>query len=793
MAGTTLPRVAAGATDVVAAEAVGAAAGISRRAGALFGRHAREVARRTDRMFAVLMVIQWIAAVLLACYVSPRAWDGPRSVVHPHVWAAIFLGAAISSLPIFLAIRWPGRQRTRHVIAVAQILFSALLIHVSGGRIETHFHVFGSLAFLAVYRDWRVFIPATLVVVFDHLLRGMFWPESVYGVLTATPWRTMEHGVWVLFEDVVLTLSCLRQVREMHAMALRQAELEASKRSLQSVARELRATQAGLERRVADRTSEIAHRNAELAAAHEALKRARDAAESANSAKSIFLANMSHEIRTPMTAIVGYADLLLDPTLGNSDRLNYVQTIRRNGDHLLTLINDILDISKIESGRLDLERIECSPARIVGEVASLMRVKAVERGIDFVVEFAGPIPQHINSDPTRLRQILLNLVSNAVKFTARGHVRIVTRFDATPDGQGKIIFEVHDSGVGMTAEQTARLFEAFAQADATTTRRFGGTGLGLAISKRLAEMLGGTIHVRSAPGKGSVFTLVADIGSIEGMQMLADPSEAILQPPPDQLAPAPASLSARILLAEDGPDNQRLISLILRKAGAHVIVVENGLRVLEAVNDAARQGVQFDVILMDMQMPGLDGYGATSKLRARGYTGPIVALTAHAMNSDRDKCLSAGCNDFLTKPVNRELLMRTVARYLPESKDRRSAASAPPPLVSRFRDDPDIQQILPDYIASLPQRAKQLSEFLRKQSLDELRRVVHQLKGTGGGYGFDEITDRAAVAERRIAAAEPIEQIAREIEELTLLIKRVEGYGDGGGESDGQGKKELAS
>ena len=753
-------------------------AGVTRRAEALFEQHRHDVAARTDRLFAVLMLVQWVGGIAFATFVSPFTWAGSSSHVHPHVWAAVLLGGTLTLLPAMLAWRRPGHVLTRHVIAAAQMLWSALLIHLSGGRIETHFHVFGSLAFVAFYRDWRVLIPATLVVAGDHLLRGIFWPESVFGVLTASPWRTLEHALWVVFEDIVLVLSCLRQVREMRVHAQRQAELEDKQAALEATTAELRQAHAHLEQRVEERTHQLASRNEQLAQAQREAQLARDAAEGANQTKSMFLANMSHEIRTPMTAIVGYADLLLDPTQSDSDRLNWVQTIRRNGEHLLTVINDILDISKIESGRLTLEMIPCSPAQIVGEVASLMRVKAVERGIDFRIAFDSPIPKTIRSDPTRLRQVLLNLAGNAVKFTERGGVRIVTRFDpfdaASPDSGGTLRFEVHDSGVGMSPQQQAKLFESFTQADASTTRRFGGTGLGLAISKRLSEMLGGTISVNSEPGKGSTFVVSVQTGSLLGVPMISEPTEAFFAPPQAQQSHLQIKLDGRILLAEDGIDNQRLISLLLRKAGADVTIVENGQRALDAATEAAASGRPFQLIFMDMQMPELDGYGAASKLRSRGCEVPIVALTAHAMSSDREKCLAAGCNEYLTKPINRELLLSTAAKFLAADGNAERQGGS---IRSTMLDDPDMREIIEQFVESLPQQVERMMELLRAQDLIQLRRAVHQLKGAGGGYGFDQITELAAVAEKRIQSNEPLEQVGAAVQELAGTIRSVEGFG----------------
>ena len=412
--------------------------------------------------------------------------------------------------------------------------------------------------------------------------------------------------------------------------------------------------------------------SASLEATMEQLERARQATEAATRSKSEFLANMSHEIRTPMTAILGFADVLLER--GNLDdappeRVEAAEAIRRNGEYLLGLLNDILDLSKIEAGKMTVERVDCSLCRTIAEVASLARVRADAKGLAFNIKYLGAVPEIIQSDPTRLRQILINLIGNAIKFSEVGSVQLVTRF--VGDGPEPLIqFDMVDTGIGMTAQQVAGLFQPFTQADASTTRKYGGTGLGLTISQRLAELLGGEITViETAAGAGTRMRVSVPTGSLDGVKMIEDPMAATVVTPTaagDAARTDERPLAAcHILLAEDGPDNQRLIVHMLKKAGAQVTVVENGSLVVDVALGARNDARPFDVILMDMQMPVIDGYRATRLLRQKGYTAPIVALTAHAMASDREKCIQAGCNDYNAKPINRKKLIETIRKHLP--------------------------------------------------------------------------------------------------------------------------------
>jgi len=410
------------------------------------------------------------------------------------------------------------------------------------------------------------------------------------------------------------------------------------------------------------------------AAVRESLATALENAKSADRAKSEFLANMSHEIRTPMTAILGYVDLLATGEANTPDapsRAEAVQAIRRNGAHLLQIIGDILDLSKIEVGKFMLEQSHCSPVDTVSDIVRMMRIRAKHKCLTLNLKFRGPIPNSITTDPLRLRQILINLIGNAIKFTEIGGVRVDVSL-VRHEGQPRLQCIVADSGVGIPERQLGSLFQPFVQGDMSTARRYGGTGLGLAISKRLAIILGGDLSVDSQEGTGSTFTLTIDPGPIEAARLVqvdGDPAASGVRPLP-QVSPEVPRLDCRVLLAEDGPDNRRLISYVLEQAGARVSTVGDGEAAVHEALAARAAGEPFQVILLDIQMPLVDGYQAAERLRAAKYQGPIIALTAHAMRGDRGRCLEAGCDDYATKPIDRHALVRLVAKYAGLSPDQ---------------------------------------------------------------------------------------------------------------------------
>jgi len=483
-----------------------------------------------------------------------------------------------------------------------------------------------------------------------------------------------------------------------------QAALRASEDKLATHAAELEA-------RVMERTRDLEQARDELLALNDRFKTAKDRAEIANVAKSEFLANMSHEIRSPMTAILGYAEILHDEAdRGHAppQRIDAIETIRRNGAHLLAIINDILDLSKFEAGKMTVEHVECSPADIARDVIELMRVRADAKHLPLDFAFDGPIPERICTDPTRLRQILVNLIGNAIKFTTEGEIQITLRLDRTPAGD-RMAFAIRDTGIGLDDEKIADLFEPFAQADASTSRRFGGTGLGLTISRRFAELLGGTIKVTGRSGEGCTFTVTIPTGPLDGVPMLSrngDVPAALTLPAPTVKLPIgrPPLAGARILVAEDTPDNQRLICHHLEAAGAHVDIAANGREAVDAALAALESGRPFDVVLMDMQMPEMDGYDATRLLRDRAYDGPIVALTANAMHGDRERCLAAGVNEYISKPIEPRWLIMTLVGLIaasppgppgpPASPGSPASPASPPRITDDVAEPTTERQIL---------------------------------------------------------------------------------------------------
>ncbi len=737
---------------------------IDQQAKLVFENHHSTILKRTDRLFAKLMIAQWLAGIVAAFYFTPREWSGDSSIVHINVWAAIFLGGAIGSLPVFLSYTRPGETTTRHVIAISQALFSALLIHLTGGRLETHFHVFGSLAFLSFYRDWKVIASATVVIALDHFVRGVWWPASVFGILTSSPWRWVEHAAWVIFEDIFIVRNCIESIREMKIQAHQQAELANANERTERIVRERTAQLQHSQKRFSDivnhingivweadpetfqfnfvskqaerivgyplsawtedknfwadhlhpddkdrvlslcrsetskglshdfeyrmrpkegdyvwlrdlvtvetdeegkptlirgvmiDVSERKKQDSELHAAKEAVeeanallveslnesKRLEREAQSANIAKSKFLATMSHEIRTPMNGVIGFTSLLLESSL-NEEQHEFATSIQNSSQVLLILINDILDISKIEAGKLEVENINYDLKKAIDDVANLLSPGAETKGIELAVKFEKNFCPSVIGDPSRIRQVITNIASNAIKFTESGHVFINIETDHSNSEQIRI--EIEDTGIGIPLEQQEQLFSNFTQADSSTTRRYGGTGLGLAISKHLVKLMGGEIGFTSAPGNGSTFWFTI-------------PKKAA----PQELAPIelPTGIQERrILVVDDHEINRMLLRDQLADWAIDTETASTGEAAIEALKNAQNEGRPFDIAILDYILPDMD----CSELRSRieqsdAFPTPLtIALGSTAYRIQIKKLLENGFQSHLFKPLIRPSLL----------------------------------------------------------------------------------------------------------------------------------------
>jgi PAS domain S-box-containing protein len=819
----------------------------SDRAEELFQQHQRQIFRQTDQLFARLMFFQWVACIIIALVVSPQSWDGPSSQIHIHVWSAILIGGAISLFPVWMTRVWPGAVATRYVIAVAQMLMSALLIALTGGRIETHFHVFGSLVILSFYRDWRVLVPATIVVALDHFLRGIYLPYSVYGVLSASPFRSIEHAGWVVFENVFLVISCFRSIHEMRFIANRTAALEASdqrsrqlfddapigmavvaldnqhfkqvnarlaemvgyseqelmsrtpldlthpedlaesqrlvkemlggverccvekrylrksgdilwatrtaciirdkdgnardflvmiediterKRAEEAVREGQRKLEAALEANqlimdnsqdvictidetgrfltineaseamwgflpdelIGRRHMELVHPDDHLATeksaaeiietgritdfvnryirkdgsivsvlwsaswsaskkmffcvAHDvtersrieaALRDAKEEADRANHAKSEFLSRMSHELRTPLNAILGFGQLLerQNPTEQQRARVDHIMSA---GRHLLNLINEVLDLSRIEAGHLQLSVEPVAVADVLDEALDLMRPLAAAREMQLVMDARLGKDLFVLADRQRLKQVLLNLLTNAVKYTAiRGHIAVSVQHS----GSTTTRIVVTDTGAGIAAEKLVRLFTPFDRLDVEQSG-VEGTGLGLALCRRLMHAMAGDIGVKSVAGKGSAFWI--ELPAVDS------PLKALRSNRTRAVDNASMTGAGKILYIEDNLSNLMLVEQMLaEQPGIELLTAMTGGLGLEL----ARQHSP-DLILLDLHLPDMRGHEVLERLRQDEITRdiPVVVISADATTRQIQRLMAAGARSYLTKPLD---------------------------------------------------------------------------------------------------------------------------------------------
>jgi PAS domain S-box-containing protein len=489
------------------------------------------------------------------------------------------------------------------------------------------------------------------------------------------------------------------------------------------------------------------------------LKQARAAAESASRTKSDFLASMSHEIRTPMNAIMGIADLLAKTTL-TPEQDKYVQIFRRAGDNLLNLINDILDLSKVEASQLDLERTGFALNDLLDKVMEVVGVRAHEKGLTLTRDIAHNVPTGLVGDPTRLRQVLLNLLGNAIKFTESGEVSLSVMLDGDSAVPSALRFTVSDTGIGIPADKLGQVFERFTQADSSTTRRFGGSGLGLTICKRLVELMGGRIWVESEVGKGSVFAFAAPFEIWAGADRpMTVTVGAEPEPPPRPL---------RILLVEDSPDNRMITLAYLEDTPYRIDVAENGA----VACDIFRAG-HYDLVLMDRQMPVMDGLIATRTIRAWEQANdrpptPIIALIASAFKGDREKCMAAGCTAYLTKPIKQDALLRAIKEHSVPATISRDSSEAP-----RGDIGSRVAAQIPLFLRNCRQNVSAIGDALDRNDFETVGFLGHGMSGAGGMFGFQGITDAGASLEQA-AQSSDLDAARRFVAELSCYLDTVE-------------------
>jgi len=488
----------------------------------------------------------------------------------------------------------------------------------------------------------------------------------------------------------------------------------------------------------------------------------RDEAVQANKSKSEFLANMSHEIRTPLTAIIGFSESLLDSDQTIKDRVDSIHRIIRAGKHLLRVINQILDLSKIEANKLEIETIPVYLPDVFRDVYSFANLMAQEKGLSFSVDCNYPIPETIQTDPVRLKQILINLCNNAVKFTNKGGVTVKASCD---EDKEMLSIKVSDTGIGLTEEQKDKLFKPFSQADGSTTRKYGGTGLGLHLSKQFAEKLGGDLNVESASDVGSSFILTISTGPLDDIAQLQESPDFEHIEMPKTIESNQTQLNGLVLLTEDNLDNQCLVTLYLKRLGLEYAIANNGKEAVALVNE-----INPDLVLMDIQMPVMDGLTATKKLRKMNFNGPIVALTANALQQQKQECYDVGCDDVCTKPIEQNELICILSKHLTSATPSQTHES---PIVSTLlEDNSDMLGLVLKFTGKLPEKVNSILAAFEKRDMTLLKSEVHTLKGTSGNFGYKDIFELLKRVEFLIETNN-IDAIQSILEALPALVGRI--------------------